>query len=101
MEETNNIHYIPKDAVIPIEIGSGYLQRLQKGLLFMMENKTPEEIEELKLQLSNNTIVDDTWMYHYQTLISLVMAIEQAAVDKKITILKPLEYPESFIEPGD
>lgn len=87
-EELEGVHYIPKDARIPIEVGSGFLQRIQKMLIFMIENRTEEEIEELRKHIENNTVPENTWMYHYQTLQTFILIVEQTAIDKKLTVLK-------------
>lgn len=87
-EEVKGVHYIPKTALIPIEVGSGYLQRLQKLLIYMLDDKTPEEIENLKQNLINNKVAEDSWEYQYQTVQTLIITIEQTAIEKGITTFK-------------
>lgn len=92
--ESPEIHYIPKEALIPVKIGAGFLQRCQKMLMFMLIDRTPEEMEELKQHLTANTVPEDTWMYHYQTIQGFVMSVEQEAIDQHISVLKPMNIPE-------
>lgn len=87
-EEVKGVQYIPKDAQIPIQIGSAFLQRLQKLLLFILEDKTDEDLAELTKHVTNQTIPEDSWMYHYQTLQILILTIEQTAIDKNLIVTK-------------
>ena len=84
----NEIHVIPKDAKIPVEIGTGFLMRLQKILFFFVNGKTSEELDQLKELAEGGSIPEDSWMYHFQTIQELVLTLEQIAIDKKIATAK-------------
>lgn len=82
------VPHIAKDAIIPVNIGPGYLQRLHKLLLFLIEDKTPEELKSLEDNIKTNTIPEDNWQYHFHTIQVFVSMVEQIAIDKKLTIMK-------------
>ncbi len=84
-------HYIPKDAQIPITIGAGYLQRLHKMLIYLIHDKTKDEVDEFNENLKNNTIPEDSWMYHYHTIQTFVIMAEDTAIKKNITIVKDID----------
>lgn len=84
-EEPKGVHYIPKSALIPVKIGSGFIQRLQRLLIFLIQDKTPEEIELLQKALEDNSAEEDSWMYQYETIQTMILIIEKTAIDLKIT----------------
>jgi hypothetical protein len=90
-EELTGIHYIPKDAKVPVEISPGFLLRLQKILVYLVTDRTPQEIQELEEHIKNNSVPEDTWMAHFITIRDLVLKTEQIAVEKKLTVLRPEE----------
>jgi hypothetical protein len=87
----SEIHYLPKDAVVPVEVGAGLLFRLQKLLLFLVHDKTKEELEELKERVEKNDVPEDSWMFHYITIHSFITIVEHQAMTKKITVTKDPE----------
>ena len=88
-EQTEGIQYIPKDALIPIQVGAGFLQRLQKALIFLAADRTEEQIELLQEKIQKGLVEEGSWMYHFETIQTLVSNIEQTAVEKKLTVTKP------------
>ena len=88
--KNNEVHYIPKDALIPIDIGAGYLERLHKMLVFLLHDKTKEQVEEFNTLLKSNSIPEDTWMYHYHTIQTFIVMVEDIAIKKGITTIKNL-----------
>ena len=88
-EQPEGLYYIPKNAKIPVEIGSGFLLRLQKALVFLISDKSPQEIQELQDHIKNNTVPEDTWMDHFLTIQTLVTVTEQTAIQKKMTTSHP------------
>lgn len=91
MQQSNEILAIPKDAVIPVKIGTGYLLRLQKLLVHLIADKSKEELKDLEERLKDNTIEEDSWMYHFQTIRDFVSYVEQTAVDEKLTVVKNID----------
>jgi hypothetical protein len=90
----SEIHYLPKDALVPVEIGAGFLFRLQQLLVYLIHDKSKDELEELRVRLEKNdlsNIPEDSWMYQYQTIQLLVSSVEQTALQKKITVTKASE----------
>jgi hypothetical protein len=81
---TEKIHYLNPDVLIPIEVSGSFLQRIQKLSMFMIEDKTEEELEILKEHFINDTVPADTWMYHYETVAGLIKGTEDSAIKNKL-----------------
>lgn len=88
MEQSDLIPYIPKDALVPVEIGAGVLFRLQKLLMFLLDGRSKEELQELQDHVKERTVPEDSWMYHVHTVHLMISTIEQTAIDKKIVTYK-------------
>lgn len=85
MEKNDKITLIKKDAQIPIIIGTGFLSRLQQALLFLVDNKSNEELDTLTEHIKNENIPIDTWMYHFETISLIIREIETNAIKKGLT----------------
>ncbi len=90
MENTSS-YFIPKDKTIPVEIGTNMLFLLQKVMIFMLADKTKEELDELTQAAADKNVPEDSWMAHYVTIHTLVQGIEEAAMIKGIAQGKPIE----------
>ena len=79
------VKMIKHDAVIDIKIGTGFLQKLQKMLLFMTIDLTPEDMELYKKLNENNEELTEPWMEHLTTLSILLKEIETKAEEQGFT----------------
>lgn len=80
-----NITYIKADALVPVTIGAGYLERLQKLALYILEGKSDEELATFKNNLTAQTIDENSWEFHYETVGMLIKTVELVAVDMALT----------------
>ena len=81
----SKITLIKKDAIVKIEIGTGFLQRLQKLMLDMASEITPEQLEEYKKLSENKQPFTEDWKEHLTTITILLKEIEQKAIEQGCT----------------
>lgn len=72
--------FIKQNALIPIEIGSLYLQRLQKLSIFLLQDKNEAEIKELQDQFNTDTVQEDSWGFQVETVATLIKTLEEKAI---------------------
>lgn len=93
MENLKGI-YVKADALIPVEIPTPLLERIQRVLVYLLINKDQKEIESLKERLSNSDpkeFDESTFEYQILTLLSLIKMIETKAIESGMTIEKLIE----------
>jgi len=93
----SNIKVIKKDAIIDIKIGTGFLQKLQKLMIHIIADVTPEQLAEYKKEAENfkqDSEFSEDWMEHLTTISVLVKEIEQQAETQGYTY----DRDESSIE---
>ena len=77
-----------------IKIGTGYLQKLQQLLLYILTGRTKEDMEEYKKHATSTPQEKDLpedWMNHVRTVSALISNIEQEAESSKQTVDAPDE----------
>lgn len=72
------IDIIKPEALVSISMSSGYYQRIQNALGFMIAGKSADELNEAHQQISLQNINQD-WVYHYETLLILAKEFESIA----------------------
>jgi hypothetical protein len=78
--------YIKKDAIIPIEIGTHFIQRIQGAVLYFSTLLTEEELKQLDIDVKNGiTQWSDPKISHLYTLYCLLNAIETSAETNNLT----------------
>lgn len=82
---------IPKDSRIAFTVGAGFLVKLQQSMLFLIQDRTKEELEELQVLINTDKTEDNTWQKVYVVIGTLVAAIEQAAIKSGITTSKTVD----------
>ena len=80
----DKIKMIKKDAVIQVGIGTGFLQQIQKVVLFLVKDIKQEQLEDYKKQAElkskdNSYEFTEEWMTAFTTLSILLRDIEQKA----------------------
>lgn len=80
------IKVIKSDAVIGIEIGTGFLQKLQKVYFSLIQQLTPEQIEMYNKCAESNTEFPDEIMDYVMTMTVLIKEIEQRAEQQGLTL---------------
>ena len=75
---------IKKDAITQVGIGTGFLQQIQKVILFLVKDLKEEQLEEYKKQIeikskNNDYEFTEEWMDALTTLSILLRDVEEKA----------------------
>lgn len=70
---------LKKDAVINVEIGTGFVEKLQQLYVHMMLNTKKEDLEKYQKLISEQKPLDEDWMEHLTTLGVLLNEITNQA----------------------
>lgn len=76
---------IKKDASVEIKIGAGFMQKIQKLLLYVASDLTAEQLDKFKLEAESfkeGSEFSEDWMEHITTISVLLKELE-AAADKQ------------------
>lgn len=76
------IKIIKKEAVVKIELGTAFIEKLQNILTRTAESVTEEEIQNFKKLLSNNEPLTEHWMNTIATVSALLKLIETKAEEQ-------------------
>lgn len=92
---SQTIEMIKADALMSIEVGTNGYQRLQQATLFLLHEKTggdpsAERMADINRQINQGDIAEE-WVSHYETLLTFVMTIEQAARRQGMIETHPVE----------
>lgn len=89
---SNTITMMKKDAVVNIQVGSGFLHRVQQVLTKLIADQNNEELEEFKsLMAEGKYEFPEDWMNHIFTLSSFVSHIESEALKQGHTYEQSIE----------
>jgi hypothetical protein len=75
----DKVKMIKKEAVIKIEIGTAFLQKIQKLFYYITANAGIEDIKRYEELAKNNQPFDEDWMEHLTTISSLLRELEENA----------------------
>ena len=81
----SNIKMIKKDATIQVTIGSGFMQKIQAVVLYMVSERTDEELAEFQRQAVAKEELTLDWMEHLSTMMLLMNEIETKAEEQGFT----------------
>jgi hypothetical protein len=76
------VKMIKKDAKINIEIGTGFLQKLQKLMMYVVADLKEEDVKRYSEESKNydvNVGFSEDWMEHLTTISVLIKEIEEKA----------------------
>jgi hypothetical protein len=76
---------IKKDAAIQITIGSGFMQKIQAVVLYLVSDRTDEELAEFQRQAVAKEELTLDWMEHLSTMMLLMNEIETKAEEQGFT----------------
>lgn len=81
---------IKRDSVFPINVGGNTLISLQKLLLYVLADKTEEEIRDAFDKILKQEY-DEDWYEHYAFLAGMINIIERTAHEKGLTVVETLD----------
>jgi len=83
---------IKSDVTFDITVGGNTLISLQKLLLFIISNKSEEEIKEAYEKIIKKDF-DEEWIEHYAWLAYMIQYLERIAVEKGLSTQEDLIEP--------
>lgn len=94
MAENNTYIGIKADTTFPIQVSGKMLTHLQKLLLYLLVDKSQEEIEKAHKMILENKF-EEEWYEHFAFLSYLITHIEQTAHTNGHTVVESLNPPEN------
>lgn len=88
MSNPSGIPVLRKDSMVPIELGTGYIKRLYELSMFLIADKTSEQLDALETAMKEDTTDNELWMKHYVTVVSLIKGVEESAIAKNLVDYK-------------
>lgn len=82
MDTIPKIKTIDHNAIVKIEIGTAFLQKLQRTYLYLAKDITLEQIEKFKQEAQNKEEFSEDWMEPVMTLSVLLKEIEEKAEEQ-------------------
>lgn len=83
---SSTVTMIKKDALVNIQVSTGFIQKVQEMLATLTSEKTEEEIETFKKLLETNPLeLPEEWMEHLLLLSRLIQVIELEATKQGFT----------------
>jgi len=95
-ETTDQVELIVPEAVVGIQMSTGYYHKIQHMLGFLLEGKTTEQLTSAHDQISRQAITEP-WVTHYETLLILCREFEQRAKDQGFTKMVGLEEARELL----
>jgi hypothetical protein len=102
----DKVKMIKKDALIKVEIGSGFLQKLQKLFYYLTTEVGIEDIKKYQELAENKQPFTEDWMEHLTTVSILLKELEENAEKQGFTYEEDLQniipstdsLPDQFLE---
>lgn len=88
---SQKIKMVKSDAIIPINIGAGFMQKLTSVLISLADQQTEEEMLLLQKLMNDGKELPEPWMENIFTLMVLLKDIETAAEKNGFTYEKTLD----------
>lgn len=95
---TTIVKMIKHDAIIKINIGTGFVQKLQKLLLDTTSNVTQEQLAEYKLLAETQQPFTEEWMESLTTLSVLLKEIESKAQEQGFIIENEINLEDNQLD---
>jgi hypothetical protein len=83
----NTVTMMKKDAIINLQIGTGFLQRIQQVLTALVSEHTEEELDQFTALVEKGQTTDfpEQWMDHLFVLSAFVRQVESEAIKQGAT----------------
>jgi hypothetical protein len=80
-----SLKFLKNDAIVKIQLGSGFIQRVQQIVVYILQDISEEKINEYKQLLIDKKDVTEPWMEHVTTLSVLLREIEERADEQGLS----------------
>jgi hypothetical protein len=88
--DTNQIPFLKKDAVIPIEVGTGFVEKLNELFYYLIKDKSADDVERFKSVYENKEVPED-WMKALEPVNTLLVNIYKKAEELGFIEMKSIE----------
>lgn len=85
--DTNKIPFLKKDAIIPIEVGTGFVERLNNLFYYLIKDKSSEDVERFK-SIYDKGEQPEEWMTALEPVNTLLVNIFKKAEELGFIELK-------------
>lgn len=89
------IKTIKKDAIVKVDLGTGFIQKLQELMMFIANQHSTEELNKFKELATTGQPLED-WMTHLTTISVLIREVEAKADEQGF--IQDSEAPEPIVE---
>lgn len=84
------VKMIKPDAIVSIEIGAIFMQKIQKLLLYLVNDISQEKLQKYKELIEKNETFTEDWMEHITTISILLKEIETKAIEQNLAFDKDI-----------
>lgn len=87
----STIKVIKKDALIPLQVGTGFLQKIQSVLLALVSERTEQELELYQKLATEQQEFPEPWMDNLHLLMVLISELDRSAEANGLTMEKDVD----------
>jgi hypothetical protein len=80
-----SLKFLKTDAIVNIGIGSGFVQRIQQIVMYIIKDVPKDKLEEYKQLIKEGKEMNEPWMEHLTTLSVLLREIEVKADEQNLS----------------
>lgn len=95
-ESTAKVEIIMPSAIVEVKMSTGYYQKIQAIVGFLVKGKTNEEMQNAHAQIKEQDITED-WINHYETILILCREFELRAKEQGFIQSVSLEEAKKLI----
>lgn len=96
MDIPKKIEIMPDDAIMDIKISGTFYKRLQALFIYLSGRKDPKEFLIYYAKMVKGEEPKEEYELHLQTVMSLLLELEKAAKESKLT--KEIDTPKELID---
>jgi hypothetical protein len=95
-DSTAKVEVIMPSAIVDIKMSTGYYQKIQAIVGFLVKGKTNEEMQNAHTQIKEQNITED-WLSHYESILILCREFETKAGEQGFIQSVTLEEAKKLI----
>jgi hypothetical protein len=95
-DSTAKVEVIMPSAIVDIKMSTGYYQKIQAIVGFLVKGKTNEEMQNAHTQIKEQNITED-WVSHYESILILCREFETKAGEQGFIQSVTLEEAKKLI----
>lgn len=95
-ETTSQVEIIMPSAIVEIKMSTGYYQKIQAIVGFLVTGKTNEQMQNAHTQVKEQAITED-WVNHYETILILCREFETRAKEQGFIKSVTLEEAKKLV----